>query len=257
MECLICLSLISISFSSEICHENCKTCIEYSPDFKNMKCITCIESLNLIFNTSICDSKQYYPDYYLNTTDSILYPCSLLENQNCYECDPYLNTKGKCLSCDKGYILNRETKECQRCKENEIPIITGDFYGCNRDIYYIYCNLFETTCITSENAEINCPDEAPFYDIIKKTCNEYECQENGFKNGLCLINDKKYKDRILFINWFNNGHKYCNYPSYNIDNSGYLLIELNCEQDFSPHNLLLNKNNFIIDPYKNIYASSK
>ena len=237
MEFIIGLSLISISLSSEFCHENCKTCLEDTKEFINMKCITCNENLSLIFNTSICDSKRYYPDYYLNKTDSILYPCSLLENQNCYECDPYLNTKGKCVSCGKGYILNSETNECQTCKENEIPIVKGDFYGCKENINYTYCNLFKTECFASKNTEIICPDEAPIYDIIKKSCNEYESQENGFENGLCIVKNKKYKDRILFINWFINKPLYFTYPSYNVDNSGYLLIELGSTTFFEPYRL--------------------
>ena len=117
------IAFILISFSYEDCYDNCKTCFENSLDFKNMKCIKCKDDLNFIFNTFNCDYKEYYLNYYLNKSDSILYPCSLLENQNCYECDPYLNTKGKCLSCNKGFIFNNETNECQRCKENEIPII--------------------------------------------------------------------------------------------------------------------------------------
>ena len=236
------IAFILISFSYEDCYDNCKTCFENSLDFKNMKCIKCKDDLNVIFNTFNCDYKEYYLNYYLNKSDSILYPCSLLENQNCYECDPYLNTKGKCLSCNKGFIFNNETNECQRCKENEIPIIKGDFYNCNTTNKYEYCDLYKTECIASENSKIICPDDAPFYNIINKSCNEYGCQDNELDEEVCLANSNKYKDRILFINWFQNEPKYINYPSYNVDNSGYLLIELTGDIGLSQYNMAIPKN---------------
>ena len=77
--------LVSLSFES--CYENCQECYEDSKDSENMKCISCKNGFHLLFNTSNCaDSNVYlYPHYYLNKTDSILYPCP----NNCYKCDPY------------------------------------------------------------------------------------------------------------------------------------------------------------------------
>ena len=225
MEFYLIILLIPLSF--EICHENCEFCKELNYNFFNMKCISCIDGLNLIFNTTICDSKIYYPNYYLNITDNILYPCSLFENQNCYECNPYLETSGICLSCNKGYVFDNTTNECKKCNNNEIPIIKQNFYGCKRPFDLLSCNLFITYCNKSDNnEEIICPNDAPFFDKMSKSCNEYECQNK--EKDLCLVQDQKYKNRILFINWFNNEPKYCNNPSYNVDNSGYLLIEISC-----------------------------
>ena len=86
------------------CYEDCETCYEKSDDKYNMKCITCIDGLFILFNTSNCVNKSHYADYYLNLTENIIYPCSFLNENNCYECDPYLNTTSKCLSCQRGYI---------------------------------------------------------------------------------------------------------------------------------------------------------
>ena len=108
MSCLFIMKYILInlliSSSLESCHPYCQTCYEYSNDYNNMKCISCKNDLYLVFNTSNCEKKSDYPDYYLNKTNFILFPFSNLRDQNCYECDPYLETKGKCLSCDKDVI---------------------------------------------------------------------------------------------------------------------------------------------------------
>ena len=55
---------------------------------------------------------------------------------------------------------------------------------------------------------------------------------NGLEKGTCFITNEKYKNRILFINWFNDDGKSLAYPSYNVDNSGYLLVELTCDIPF-------------------------
>ena len=242
MEFYLIILLILIPLSFEICHENCKFCKEFNYNFFNMKCISCIDGLNLIFNTTICDSKIYYPNYYLNITDNILYPCSLFENQNCYECNPYLETSGKCLSCNKGYIFDNKSNECKKCNNNEIPIIKENFYGCKNPFDLLSCNLFITNCNKSDNnEEIICPKDAPFFDKINKSCNEYECQNK--EKDLCIVQEQNYKNRILFIKWFNNEQKYCNYPSYNVDNSGYLLIEISCDLGLANlHEISIDKN---------------
>ena len=51
------------------------------------------------------------------------------------------------------------------------------------------------------------------------------------------------EDRILSVNWFSNVPKDIRYPSYNVDNSGYLLIELTGELGFSPDTHSIIKNN--------------
>ena len=105
------------------CYEDCKSCYEYSEDNLNQKCITCNEDLYLIYNTSNCESMDIHKNYYLNKTDSKLYPCELFKENHCYECDSTLQTKGICLSCIQGYEFNNETNECEKCKENEFRAI--------------------------------------------------------------------------------------------------------------------------------------
>ena len=238
MKIILIILLFSLSLE---CHSNCKTCYENSNDDNNMKCISCKNDLNLIFNTSNCGRKSDYPGYYLNKTNAILFPCSYLREQNCYECEPYQETKGKCLSCDKGYVFDNETNECKKCKEDEFPIIKGDFTKCKGTFALNYCNLFTTYCNFLGNKEIICPNDAPIFDEINHSCSDYECKENGFDIGLCTIKNKKYKDRIIFINWLKNEPKYINFPSYNVDNSGYLLIEMGCELDFDKFTTTITK----------------
>ena len=114
-----------LSFSFEICHQYCEYCNgEYYND-TNMQCTSCITGRYLIFNTTNCVLATDYPNYYINRWNEVLYPCSSFIGENCYECNPYLNTKGKCISCIRGFVFNNETNEYQRCNNNEIPIVTA------------------------------------------------------------------------------------------------------------------------------------
>ena len=235
------LLIFYFSYEGDPCHYSCKKCTEYSDDNNNQKCISCKDGTFFVFNTSNCEDLSEYVNYYLNKTDLILYPCDFLNGSNCYECDPYLNSTGKCLSCNQGYKFNSETNECEKCKKNEYSIIINDFSGCHGKYFQSYCDKYITECKPLENDEIICPEKAPIFDNITKSCNEYECQNNGLKNGNCFFQNKKYEDRYLFINWFNNYPKYCRYPSYNIDDSGYLLIELTCAIYFTRDTLDINK----------------
>ena len=226
---LLILDLLSIALLDDICHEKCKTCKILSIDSTNMTCLSCRDNLYFQVNTSNCVNMEDYPSYYLNKTDNILYPCSLF-NSNCYECDPYMNNTGICLSCNQGYKYNNITNECEKCNEDEFPVIISDFFNCKRGMVG-NCNLYITYCKSIKTNEINeiiCPDEAPIFNSLTNSCHEYDCPKNGFAKGVCSISNenKQNKKRMLFINWFNNEPKYLRYPSYNVDNSGYLLIEL-------------------------------
>ena len=91
-----------------------------------MKCLSCKINFNFLFKTSNCVEKDDYPSYYLNITDQILYPCSNFKS-NCYECEHLGENRGKCLSCEKGYSYNNDTNECQKCNQNEFPVIITNF----------------------------------------------------------------------------------------------------------------------------------
>ena len=133
------------------CHSNCKKCYDLSLDNEDMKCLTCLDGLYFIFNTSNCVNRIYYVNYYLNETDNKLYTCSFFEDSNCYECNPNSNSKGICLSCNRGYKYNNDTKECLKCEENEYPIIINDFDGCQGKFENTYCNKYVTHCQPLEN----------------------------------------------------------------------------------------------------------
>ena len=128
------LTILLISFSLEDCNSNCETCLEYTTDNENMQCITCNKNLFFIVNTTNCVEIKNYLDYYFNMTDQKLYPCSLFEGTNCYECNPFLNSSGICLSCKRGYKYNNETKECIKCGEKEYAIIINDLMDVQENI---------------------------------------------------------------------------------------------------------------------------
>ena len=179
------------------CHRNCKTCLEYSSNDDDMKCTSCNDNFYILFNSSNCVNKQYYPNYYINQSDLILYPCSSFPDTNCYECGPYLNSTGICLSCNPGFKYNYKTNECEKCNENEFPVILSNFDNCIDTSDHQYCDLYTTYCKPLENdGEIVCPDEAPFFDNLTKSCSEFECQNNGLEKDYFYFTKEKIKNRI-------------------------------------------------------------
>ena len=230
------LIFIIFKYSLEECHLSCDECYNIEYDVTNMQCKSCQPGLYLLYNTRNCFPASYYNDHYINRTDSVLYPCSLIPDTNCYECNPFnpnSETGGICLSCLPGYEYNRTTKECVKCKENEYAYIINDFNNCKRNPHEDFCSKYITTCKSSLE-EISCPDELPFFNKLTNACEGIDCYEKGYQNGTCLVMNEKYLDRALFINWFKNEPKYIRYPSYNTDKSGNLLIELTCELEFDP-----------------------
>ena len=169
---ILVISLICLTF--EKCHKNCEECYEFSADDNDMKCISCTEDLFFLFNTSNCVDPGFYPTYYYNYTDDSLYPCSLFNESNCYECEPFLGLDGICLSCKPGFALNYDTYECEKCNSDEYPIIFGDFENCYEG-FLLYCDLFTTVCLPKENNEIKCPMITPYFNNITESCHEYEC----------------------------------------------------------------------------------
>jgi hypothetical protein len=233
---LLIILQVKIINSSQNCHEKCEECFEYSNDDNDMKCKSCKnKNYYLLYNTTNCVDEGYYIDYYRNTTNeyTTLYPCSYYnENSNCYECNPFNKSEngGICISCKFGYYYNKEKKTCSKCLEGQLSIVLIAFDYCTKEKqYYQFCDKYETTCLDDY---VECPNNAPIFNNITKTCSEMDCPEEGFKNGVCQIKIQKYKNRILFINWFN-ATKLA-YPSFNNDNSGFLLIEYTPDIKFIP-----------------------
>ena len=195
---------ITNEISIKICHPNCKECIKYSSDNKDMKCISCKDNLYMMYGTQNCVNVNKYSGYFIYL--KYLYPCSSLSS-SCYECDPYLSDYfyDQCISCMPGYIYNEKIKICETCKEDEYPITIEKFDSC-KDIYTLNCELYITKCIPLKNIE------------LENICNKY-----NFNNETCIISNKK---KIIFINWLKEDSNIINYPSYNNDKTNYLLIEL-------------------------------
>ena len=230
------------SFSFE-CFPDCQTCSEESNDINDMKCLSCKdEDYSLLYNTTNCVYKNEYKTYFNNETNNInyLYPCSLYENTNCYECDPNMqsNTRGICISCNPGYQLSR-AKKCIKCSDEYIKYVISDFDNCYQQMYITdlqFCDKYITICTNIPiSSDIDCPDAVPIFNSIEKICTDMDCPEEGFENGTCIIKKEKYKVRKFFIHWFND--TYIQYPSFNIDKSGYLLVEFSIADHFKLHQL--------------------
>ena len=106
---LITISIIYmlLSFTFEICHQYCEYCNEKDYNDTNMQCRSCISGRYLMYNTTNCVLEIDYPNYYINRTNEVLYPCSIFIGDNCYECNPYFPSyiyNGKCISCNPEYV---------------------------------------------------------------------------------------------------------------------------------------------------------
>ena len=198
------LAFLSLSLSVEYCHYNCEECEEYSESDSDMKCTSCRDNYYFKLNTNNCLDKKEFPDYYIS--NGALYPCSDYDENHCYECDPSLNTIGKCLSCAGGYMLDKETNECIKC-DGLFFLITSP-NGC-KDAYFQKCKLAFTCCYSTNN----CASILPL-----------GCQKDGIKPETCIISNKHNIN--VFIHWLYDKLELLKYPTYNFDSSGYLLIEL-------------------------------
>ena len=99
-----------------------------------------------------------------------------------------------------------------------------------------YCEKYITYCTDIPiSSDVDCPDAAPIFNSIEKICTDMDCPEEGFENGTCIIKKEKYKVRKFFIYWFND--TYIQFPSFNIDKSGYLLVEFSIADNFRIHQL--------------------
>ena len=248
--------IYKICLCQEDCYHLCKTCSEDSNSEEDMKCLTCNkEFYSILINTTNCVNENIYKRYYVNKTDnnmSYLYPCPDIEDTNCYECNPFLQTNdiGMCLSCNPGYQFQSSINKCEKCSKEYARIIITDFDNCVNRVYiedYQYCEKYITYCTDiPADSNFDCPAKAPIFNSLEKICTDTNCPEEGFENGTCIIKIQKYKDRKFFIFWLNETYQnetYIDYPSFNYDKSGYLLVEFSYKYNFRIHELITSSYN--------------
>ena len=228
------LSLIIKSF--ERCHPNCETCTNFTLDDRNMGCIECKEGYFFLENTNNCFDYNKYPSYYINETR--MFPCSNFPDMHCNLCMQNETQNIYCLSCEKGYefnIIYDQDKcpnydpyesdydcryshyQCDKCEENQMSILS-------LNIQSPYNLEYQTTCF-DESTSIE-----DFICILysggnPEMCLDSDCRKTEY---ICSNEEKNNLRNNININWFNNEFD-LNFPSYNDDNSDYLLIE------FTPH----------------------
>ena len=208
-----------------------------------------------LYNDSNCYYRYQFPNYYINTTsngEELLYPCSSFKEFNCYECDPFSKseTGGICLSCLPEYEYDEINKKCIKCNKNETSIVVDDFYSClyseglSSYIFYAFCDKFQTICNLNKIEKDTCFIDhldlnryLPVYNKDINSCVESFCPVEGFENGTCIVKNRSYKFKKMYIFWFND--KRVNFPSYNVDKSGLLLFVFNLNnQDNTINNFI-------------------
>ena len=220
------LAFFQISISLENCHKNCEECYFESEDEFDMGCTSCKEGYYFLHFSSNCFDRLKIPNNFI-ADDSIFFCDYYFYEENCYECDPYMDTIGSCLSCETGYVLNEETKECQKCESNWelIPLK----YRC-KEGYYENCYLYFTCCNSLDNCNLNISSH---------------CEESGFIDSCFYSNKSNIINKVNYL-FYDGKEDSLMFPSLNIDNSGYLLIEstimdLEVHYDYSSKNQVKRK----------------
>ena len=103
------------------CFWKCSTCNSFSNTDANHDCILCIPN-TYKYGPNNCYFKYEVPRLFLDSDDTFS-NCST----NCYECE---NSDINCLSCNRGYILNREDNTCNAFDYNYYTFILNAVEEC-------------------------------------------------------------------------------------------------------------------------------
>ena len=170
------------------CDKNCDICSP-SLDNLNSECEKCINNTYMEEDTKYCFYKKERPNFYFDEALNILKSCAL----PCYECS---DNSSNCLSCERGYILNKETKQCIPCSTDNYIFIIDQSEKCYPPEHPFFCKKKRTECTKiSINDNFECPREYPIlyeYNDRKECVLEYP------------INNYTISSKIIKTQWLNN-----------------------------------------------------
>ena len=204
------------------CFWKCSTCNSFSNTDANHDCILCIPN-TYKYGPNNCYFKYEVPRLFLDSDDTFSH-CST----NCYECE---NSDINCLSCNRGYILNREDNTCNACDDNYYTFILDDVEECQGGENGIHiCELKKTICTNINNENYECPREYPLLVNNKK-----ECALEIYRDTEHIISNK-----IIKTQWLNKrikiGEDHCWYITSEFSSKGDLILETNIYNNNEPHN---------------------
>ena len=171
-----------------LCDKNCEKC---SPTLDGLTsvCEKCINNTYMEEDSKYCLYKYELPNFYIDQTLNKLKSCTF----PCYEC---LNNSNNCLSCERGYILNEETKQCIQCSTDNYIFILEQSEKCYPPADFYFCKKKRTECSqTSINEDFECPRE---YPILYEYSDKKECVLEYPENNYIISN------KIIKTQWLNN-----------------------------------------------------
>ena len=201
------------------CYDKCKECIELGNSTYH-KCTSCNNSDEYLFGTN-CYKAYDLPHCYFNSSDSKFYLCS----DECYECE---NNANECISCNRGYKYNSDTKTCDKCLNTYIYVLDAYELCRGLDDGRSACILKNTTCtnidINSENYE--CPRE---YPLFLQGTDTKECAYEIYDSSTHTISNQ-----IIKTQWLNKlvqiGVDQCWFIRKSYSSNGDLILETNIYQ---------------------------
>ena len=185
----ILLFIIKNINAQKSCDEKCEICSSTSETLNN-ECEKCINNAYMEESSKYCFYKIEKPNFYIDEALNILKPCTL----PCYECLD--NSINNCLSCQRGYTLNEETKQCIECPTDNYIFILDQAEECHPPEHPFFCKKKRTECTQikiSDNFE--CPRE---YPILIESYGRKECVLEYQPSNYIISN------KIIKTQWLNN-----------------------------------------------------
>ena len=201
------------------CYDRCLECTELGDSADN-KCTSCKYEGQYLLETN-CYSYYELPHCYFNSADSKFYYCS----DDCYECE---NNANECISCNRGYKYNSDTKTCTKCPNTYIYVLDAYELCRGLDNGRFACTLKHTTCtdldINTENYE--CPRE---YPLFLQGTDTKECAFEIYNSSTHIISNQ-----IIKTQWLNKlvqiGVDQCWYVRKSYSSNGDLILETSVYQ---------------------------
>ena len=163
------------------CHDNCKTCSNFSENDNDQKCNSCKNENNVLYKGN-CISEC--PIGFYQNSQNINNECEECD-KSCEKCELYYD---KCISCSKGKYLNDFNYSCENCNQHCETCEKGE-YNNNENCKSCYKNSEFRYLVKAEGFDSNCVKDCPENTILSN----YECIIN--KNN----NENKKENKILFI----------------------------------------------------------
>ena len=232
------------------CHQNCKTCNNYSID-DNMNCILCKDDFYKLYETNNCIDDITNKGYY--GKEGIAYPC----NENCLTCfdnsteitennlnnnfEIITNISHNCLSCDKENKNLYLVENLNICESEDFKNM-GFYLEQLDDTTKIFKKCHESCSLCDKGLEINILTDKENHNCIECANNYYRLRDDPYENN-CYSDEMISKGYRLVRNFWQICYDNCDTcdgpPIFDSNNN---LISQNCQTCYIDHYFIYQTN---------------